>query len=180
MSPVPTVSPAARSSREKSTSIAANGACPAAVASSATGRDLREVVTHDVEVVSILDDGAEGVVRGLRRQVALAKERQGTHPVDGLSHAWGLGQLKLTQPMHRGDDLAGELLGRCWLTDKHDLYLALGRGVADPVIQAPPPQRVVEFSRPVRREDHCRRGLGTYGADLRNADLEVRQHLQEE
>src|ERR1700735_2868938 len=65
-SPVPTVRPAARSSREKSTSSAARGARSAAVlrslsaACSGTGRDLCQVAAHKVEVVPVLDHGAEG------------------------------------------------------------------------------------------------------------------------
>src|SRR5215469_1502219 len=179
-SPVPTVRPAPRSSRQKSTSMAANGASVAAIAWSATGRDLREVVAHDVEVVPILDDSAESVVRGLRRQVGLAEEAERAHPVDRLSHARRLSQLQLPQAVHRRHNFPGELLGRGRLADKDNLHLAVGRGVADPVIQAATPQRVVEFPGPVGGEDHRGRGLRTDGANLRDADLEVRQDFQQE
>ena len=46
------------------------------------------------------------------------------------------------------------------LADSDDLDLALGRRVADPVVEAAALQRVVQFARAVRGEDHQRRALG--------------------
>src|SRR5580693_417369 len=65
-SPVPTVSPAARSSREKPTSSPANGARPPGCGTpgppaSGTGGDLGQIAPYQVEVVAVLDDRAQRV-----------------------------------------------------------------------------------------------------------------------
>src|SRR5215469_5819188 len=95
-SPVPTTRPAARSSRANPTSTPANGA----TARSGTGGDLRHVLAGEIQVVTVLDDSSEGVTGGLRGEVGLAEEAQRAYPVDGLCHPWGLGQVKLAQPVH--------------------------------------------------------------------------------
>src|SRR5215472_11222441 len=174
MSPVPTVIPAERSARAKPTITGTNGE------SSGTGGYLCQVLPDEVKIVAILDNGAQRVVSGLDGQVGLAEEAQRPHPVNGLGDARRLGQVELTQPVNGLDDLARQLLGGVWLADQHNLDLALGGWVSDPVIEAAAPERVVEFPGPVRGEDHSGRGLCLDGADLRDADLEVRKHLQQE
>src|SRR5215467_11522584 len=136
MSPEPTAMPATRSSRQKATSRLVN--------ESGTGRDRGEVVLDQFEVVALFHHRAEGVGRGSRVKVGLAKEAERPGPVDRLGHARRLGQVKLAQPVDRGDDFPGELLGNARLTNQHDLYLTFWRRVADPVIQAAPFQRVVQ------------------------------------
>src|SRR5215469_7318426 len=99
ISPVPTASPAARSSRAKSTST------PTIGASSGTGRDLFQVVPRHVEVVAFLHHGTERVLRQLGVQLGRsgpAEEVEGARPVDRLGDAGRLGQVELTQPVDGG------------------------------------------------------------------------------
>src|SRR5580700_6699678 len=102
MSPEPTGSPAARSSRANRTSTPTSGACrmvaaPSGGAASGTGAcsgtggDLRQVVAHHVQVVAFLHHRADGVLRGPGVQVGLAEEVQGADPVDRLGHPGRLG-----------------------------------------------------------------------------------------
>src|SRR5271170_1020155 len=70
MSPEPAGIPALRSSLAKETSMLTIGAR----AASGTGRDLFQVVPHELEVVALLDHGAEGVVGRLRGEIGLAEE----------------------------------------------------------------------------------------------------------
>src|SRR5580658_5813491 len=132
MSPEPTFSPAVRSSREKPTSVLTIGARYAAPGGSATGRDLCQVVAHQIEVVAFLHHGTERVL-GIRLvQVGGAEEVQGLHPVDGLGDPGRLGQVELAQPIDRRDHLAGQHLGHPGLAYQDDLHLALGGRVPDP------------------------------------------------
>ena len=113
-------------------------------------------------------------------EAGLAEEVEGAGPVDGLGDARRLGEVKLAQPVDRSDYLAGQRLGYPGLPDEHDLHLALGCRVADPVVQAAPLQRVVQLTGAVGGEHHQRRALRLDRADLGDADLEVGEHLEQE
>src|SRR5580704_11079637 len=123
-SPEPTASPAARNSPANATSSPVNG--------SGTGGDLLQVVQDHLEIVPVLDHGAQRVASV--GQVRFAEEVQGAGPVDGLGHARRLGQVELAEPLHCGDDLAGQRRRDPGLADQHDLNLAFGGRVADPVV----------------------------------------------
>ena len=71
-----------------------------------------------------------------------------------------LGQVELTQPVDGGHHLVCQRLGHPGLPDEHDLHLALGGRVADPVVQAAPLQRVVQLAGAVGGQDHDRALLG--------------------
>src|SRR3984885_5105590 len=138
MSPEPTASPAARSSPANATSSSVNGTASSSGAAG-TGGDLLQIVQDHLEIVPVLDHGAQRVP-GVG-QVRFAEEVQGAGPVDGLGHTWWLGQVELAEPLHGGDDLAGQRRRDTGLPDQHDLDLALrGRG-ADPVVQTAPLER---------------------------------------
>ena len=53
-------------------------------------------------------------------------------------------------------------------------------GIADPVIEAAPLQRVVDFAGAVRGDDHDRRMRRLDGAELGDRHLEIGQHLEQE
>src|SRR5215470_6762631 len=143
MSPVPTASPAARSSREKFSMTETSGA------GSGTGSDLFDVVPHQVQVVAFLDHGAERVIGGLEVEPGRAEEVERAHPVDRLGDPGRLGEVKLPQAVDGRHDLSGQRLGHTGLPDEYDLHLALGCRVADPVVQAASLQRVVQLAGPV-------------------------------
>src|SRR5262245_7275896 len=143
-SPVPTATPAERSSWPKSTSDPAREAGPCS--GSGTGDDLLQALPHQIEVVPLLDDRAQGVLRRLDVEIALAENVQRHHPVERLGDAGRLGEVQVTKPVHRRDHLAGQRLRHDRDTDEHDLELALGAGVPDPVVEAAALQRVVELA----------------------------------
>ena len=62
----------------------------------------------------------------------------------------------------------------------HDLHLALGARVVDPVVQAAPLDRVVEIAGPVRGEDDDRRVGGGDRAELGNRHGGLGQQLEQE
>src|ERR1022692_1242810 len=174
MSPEPTARPATRSSWEKSTST------PTKAARSDTGRNLFQVLSHDVEVVAFLHDGAQGVRRDRYVQIGLAEEIDHAHPVDRLGDTGRLGQVELAQPVHGGDDLARECRRYPGRPDSDDLHLTFGWRIADPVVEAAALQGIVQLAGPVRCEDDQRRALGLDRADFRDAALKIREHLQQE
>src|ERR1700733_5890770 len=137
-SPDPTARPAARNSPAKLTSrpVKSGGASGAA----GTGDDLGQVVADDLEVVAVLDYRAQRVRRVRHVQVRLAEHVETPGPVDGLGDAGRLGQVELAQPLDGGDHLARQRGGHARLPDQHDLDLAVGWRIADPVVQAAPLQ----------------------------------------
>src|SRR5215469_5335392 len=107
MSPEPTATPAARSSRPKSVSRPTKGDADAV--RSATGSDLVERGRDEFEVIAFLDDGAQGVRGGGRVEVGGAQEVQDSRPVDRLGDPRRLGEVKLAQPIDRRHHLPGQL-----------------------------------------------------------------------
>ena len=59
----------------------------------------------------------------------------------------------------RRADPPGDRVGHARQAGAHDLRLALGRGVVDPVVEAAPLERVVQLARAVRGDDHERPAL---------------------
>src|SRR5581483_1183458 len=76
--------------------------------------------------------------------------------------------------------LLGEPLRHARHAQLDYLDLALDRRMSDPVVEAPPLERVVELSRPVGGEDHVRPLPRLDRAELRDRHLEVREHLEQE
>src|SRR5271154_6452302 len=176
-SPEPTASPAARSSPANATSSPVNGTRSSSGAAG-TGGDLLQVVQNHLEIVPVLDYGAQRVPRVA--QVRFAQEVESASPVDGLGHTRRLGQVELTEPLDGGDDLTGQRRRDAGLADQDDLDLAFGGRVADPVVQAAPLERVVQLAGAVGGEYDQRRAGRLDRADLGDADLEVGQHLEQE
>ena len=121
-----------------------------------------------LEVVAFLHHGAQGVLGDRATKVRLAEKVEGAHPVDGLGDPGRLGQVELAQPVDGGYHLASQRLGHAGRPYQHDLHLAFGGRVADPVVQAAPLQRVVQLAGAVRGEHDERRALGPDRADLRD------------
>ncbi len=112
-------------------------------------------------------------------ELARAERQQGGRPVERLGDPGDLGQVGLAKAMDEADDLARELFRRMGHARQHDLVFLLGRRIVDPVVEAAPLERVVHLARPVRGQDHARRGLRPDRADLGDRDLEVGQDLEE-
>ena len=67
----------------------------------------------------------------------------------------------------------------CGTRCSDDGQLLVEVGIVNPLIQAAPLQRIVDFARAVRGQDHERRMRGANGAELRDRDLEFRQQLEQ-
>ncbi len=129
-------------------------------------------------VVLVFEQYAERVLDRLRRQLDDIKLMQGGSPVDCLGDAGKLEQVHFAQLLDERDDLATELFVRLRRLDPEDFQLALDVGIIDPVIEAAPLERVVNFARAVRGDDDDWRLVSLLGADFRNGDLEVGQHFE--
>ena len=101
-------------------------------------------------------------------------------PVERLGDARRLEQVLLAQRLHEMHDLLRQALADARHLGAHDRELALGVGIADPVIEAAALQRVVDLARAVRGDDDDRRMRRLHRAELGDRDLEVGQHLEQE
>src|SRR3954447_6862531 len=133
--------PSSRRVRAKSTSIATYSSPPVGSAT-----DPLEVALDQLEVVTVLDDGAEGVWHGIVVEVVGADDAEGVDPVDGLGDPGRLGELHRAEPVDRGDHGLGEGLRDARRPHQNDLDLTLGAREADPVVEAAPLQRVVQLA----------------------------------
>ena len=84
------------------------------------------------------------------------------------------------QLLHDADHLPGQLLRHLGRAGPDDLDLAVEARVLDPVVEAAPLQRVVQLAGPVRGEHDDRRRRGRHGAELGDAHLVGREHLEQE
>ncbi len=100
-------------------------------------------------------------------------------PIERLGDAGQLAQLPGAQLLHEARDGPGELLVQSGHLAVQDAQLLFEAGVFDVQIQAAPPQRVADLARAVRSEHHQGHVLGAYRAELRNRDLEIREHFEE-
>src|SRR4029079_11740904 len=101
-------------------------------------------------------------------------------PVEGLGDARRLEEVLLADRLHEADDLLRELRRRLRYAGLQDRELARRVRVVEPMIKAAALQRVVDLARAVRGDDDDRRLLGLDRAELRDGDLEIGQHLEQE
>ena len=87
---------------------------------------------------------------------------------------------RLAELLDDPDDLAGQLLGHLRRPGPDDLDLPLQPGVLDPVVEAAALERVVQLAGAVGGQHHDRRGRGRDGAELGDAHLVGREHLEQE
>ena len=117
-------------------------------------------------------------VAGSSATTSSSDERR--RPVERLGDAGRLEQILLAQRLHEVHDLLRQRLADARHLGAHDLQLARGVGIADPVIEAAALERVVDFARAVRGDDHDRRMRGLDRAEFRDRDLEVGEHFEQE
>ena len=87
-----------------------------------------------------------------------------------------LARIRATASTH----LHGQRLGRALHAPAHDLDLALGRRVVDPVVQAAALDRVVQVARAVGGEHDDRRVRGPDRAELRDRHRRLGEQLEQE
>ena len=100
-------------------------------------------------------------------------------PVERLGDAGILEQPLAPEPLDEGDHLARQPLAGAGNLGAHDLELAGEIGVVDPVIEAAPLQRVVDFAGAVGGDDDDRRRRGADRAELGDGHLVVGEDLEE-
>ena len=91
----------------------------------------------------VLEDRPERGLGGVAVERLRAEERQRVRPIDGLGHSGPLGHVESPQLGHGGRHLGRQGSRNLGGAHPDDLDLALERGVVDPVVQAPPLQRVM-------------------------------------
>ena len=123
-----------------------------------------------------LERDAEGV---LERSVAVECQQR-ARPHDGLAHAGRLVELLVAELRDGVHDPPGDLVRHARHPREDDLVLALRVRVVDPVVQAPPLERVVQLARAVRRQDDGRLVLGGDRPQLGDRHGEVGEELEEE
>jgi hypothetical protein len=104
------------------------------------------VVADEVEVLVVLQDGAEGLLDHGRVELLAAQGDERLRPVDRLGHAGRLGQVEAAQAGDERGRLGGQPLGHARHPQAQDLDLALERRVRDPVKEAAALERVVQLA----------------------------------
>src|SRR6267154_1007603 len=132
-----------------------------------------------LDVVLVLEQAAERRAHGFGVERAAVQAHQRLRPVERLGDAGQLAQLPGAQPLHEARDRLGELLVHSGHLAAQDAKLFLEAGMLDIQIQAAPPQRVADLARAVRSEHDPGHVLGAYRPELRNRDLEIREHFEE-
>src|ERR687897_2312406 len=107
--PVPTGSPAARSSRPNPASAGRTWVTPSSP--SGIGEDPAEVAPDAYEIVVVLDDGPERHVDHVVLEASRAEEGEGPRPLDGLGDTGPLHEIDLANALDRCRHPAGELGG---------------------------------------------------------------------
>ena len=159
MRPVPTGRPRARSSRPnpieplERVGLGRRGHRPRAHASSARRRPRRDA-RRELLVLVVLQHRAERRRRGLRVEPLDAEERDRVRPVDRLGDAGALRDVEPAEPVRRprrrrarGPRGTSGARARTISTSRSSA------GMVDPVVEAPPLERVVQLARAVRRHD---------------------------
>src|SRR6266550_4107505 len=130
------------------------------------------------EVLVVLQDGAERLFDDTGVELLAPKCCKRLRPVDRLGHARRLREVQPSQTLHECCGLPCEPVGNTGHAQDNDFDFTLERRMIDPVEEATSLERVMELTRAIGGQDHRRTTARTDCSDLRNGDLEVRQHLE--
>ena len=111
--------------------------------------------------------------------VGAVERHERVGPIERLGDARRLEQVERSQALRDGDDFARQRLRSARAFPSYDRKLTLGIWIVDPLIQAPPFDRVVNLARAIRRDHDDRRHLGRDRAQFRNRDLILGEHLEQ-
>ena len=111
-------------------------------------------------VILVLEQRAERRIdrAGIERD-SVSSTCQRLGPADRLGDAGILVEVGAAQLLDERDDLAGQCFARLRHLEFENGALAFGTGIVDPVIEAASPHRIVNFARPIGRQDRDRRLL---------------------
>src|SRR3954471_8293479 len=138
-----------------------------------------DALCHHIEVGAVLHDDRERALEHGLVDVVGAEQDQRARPVDRFCDRGRLLQVEPAHHVDHLDELARSLLAELRRVQAHDLELALHVRVVEPEIQAAALQGLGQLTRVVRREQDERVRLRLDHAQLRDRDLEVRQHLEQ-
>ena len=142
---------------------------------------LVERVLHAVGVLAVLHQRAERAGGRLEVELGGAEVVQGPRPVEGLGDARRLEQVARRAAAARRRRPAGPApRTTSGARERTICDLALEAGVVDPVVEAAPLERVVQLAGAVGGEDDDRRRRGLDRAELGDAHLPGREHLEQE
>ena len=108
------------------------------------------------------------------------KQVERRDPVDRLGHTRGLLNVAVPNTCHRVRHLHREHLRGALDAAPHDLNLALGGRIVDPVVETAALHRVVEVPRAVRGQHDDRRVRRPNGPDLGNRHRGIGEQLEQE
>ena len=172
-----TGTPASCSRRPKA---ATSGGRSSSTVSSRHTQALQPRGADDVLVLAVLEHRAERAVDRAASSVVDAEQLERRQPVDRLGDPGRLLHVAVAHPRDRGHDLHRERLRRALHAAAHDLDLALGRRVVDPLVQAAALDRVVQVARAVGGQDDHRRVRRADRAELGDRHRRLGEQLEQE
>src|SRR5271156_1888214 len=122
---------------------------------------------------------AQGFLDRLHVQPLFSQSHRGLRAIQSFRHAGRLDQIQLAHGVNEADHLLAQLLRDPRQPSAHYFHLFFKAGIVNPVIKAAPLQRVAQFPRAVRGQDHVRHIFGLDGAHLRHGDLKIGEKLQQ-
>jgi hypothetical protein len=135
---------------------------------------------HGLHIFLVLDQDTQRLVHGRRFELGLVQRHERGHPIERLGDAGLLVELGGAQLLNEGRRLLGEPPRRLGHLRGHDPQFLVEVRQIDPEIQTAPLERIVQLSRPVRRDDHDRRNLCADRPELGDGDLKIGEELQQE
>ena len=113
-----------------------------------------------MNIVLVFEQHAERIVDVFFRQLDHVKRGEGARPVNRLSDSGQLEHVLFAYALHKGHDLRGQALIDARHFAPHDLKLTRGVRIVHPVIQTAPLDRIMNFTRAIRRDHDERRIRG--------------------
>src|SRR5512133_167674 len=150
--------------------------------STGSGRmfDRRSGCPGELLIFDVLQYRAKRPVHRRGIHGAYAEQLERSNPIDGLGDAGTFLQVQPTQPFDYPCGLLGKCSRAAWHAPPHDLSRPRRRWVLDPMEKASALERVMQFTRPVRRQHYDRSVRGTHSTELRNGHRALAEQLQQE
>src|SRR5438093_1141190 len=183
MRPGPTSNPASRRMRPNVTTWRTNPPSDGAGGGdSACLLDERDesLVADRGKVLVVLQDGAERLFDDPGVELLTPERCKRLRPVDRLGHARRLREIQPSEALYECCGLPCQPVRNTGHAQHDDLDLTLERRMIDPVEETASLERVVKLTRAIGGQDHRRPAARTDPSELRNRDLKVRQHLEQE